>query len=40
VPKYLVALSFAGDDRDYVEKVAIQLMAAGVAVFYGRVPRI
>jgi hypothetical protein len=34
VPNYHVALSFAGEDRDYVEKVAIQLRAAGVEVFY------
>ena len=34
MPNYHVALSFAGEDRDYVEKVAIQLRAAGVEVFY------
>jgi hypothetical protein len=32
--EYDVALSFAGEDRDYVEKVAEGLKAAGVAVFY------
>ncbi|MHB1670045.1 toll/interleukin-1 receptor domain-containing protein [Thiomonas sp.] len=31
---YHVALSFAGEDRDYVEKVAVNLKAAGVEVFY------
>lgn len=34
MPNYHVALSFAGEDRDYVEKVAVQLRAAGVEVFY------
>ncbi len=34
MPNYHVALSFAGEDRDYVEKVAINLKAAGVEVFY------
>lgn len=34
MPNYHIALSFAGEDRDYVEKVAIQLRAAGVEVFY------
>ena len=34
MPNYHVALSFAGEDRDYVEKVAIQLRTAGVEVFY------
>jgi hypothetical protein len=32
--EYDVALSFAGEDREYVEKVAEGLKAAGVAVFY------
>jgi len=32
--KYDVALSFSGDDRDYVEKVANILKENGVAVFY------
>jgi hypothetical protein len=32
--KYDVALSFAGENRDYVEKVAIFLKDQGVAVFY------
>ena len=32
--RYHVALSFAGEDRDYVDKVAILLKAAGVEVFY------
>jgi hypothetical protein len=34
--KYDVCLSFAGDDRSYVEKVADQLRIAGVRVFYDR----
>jgi hypothetical protein len=34
--KYDVALSFAGEDREYVEKVADALRAAGVDVFYDR----
>ena len=34
--KYHVALSFAGEDRDYVEKVAKILEAEGVEVFYDR----
>jgi hypothetical protein len=36
VPKYHVALSFAGEDRAYVEKVATQLQADGVDVFYDK----
>lgn len=35
-PKYHVALSFAGEDRTYVESVAIHLQALGVNVFYDR----
>lgn len=35
-PKYHVALSFAGEDRAYVEEVAIHLQALGVNVFYDR----
>jgi len=31
--KYHVALSFAGEDIQYVEKVAAQLAAVGVDVF-------
>lgn len=34
--KYHIALSFAGEDRGYVEKVAVQLQADGVDVFYDR----
>ncbi|MBX9658206.1 MAG: TIR domain-containing protein [Nitrospiraceae bacterium] len=34
--KYHVALSFAGEDRTYVEAVATQLQALGVSVFYDR----
>jgi hypothetical protein len=34
--KYDVCLSFAGDDRRYVEKVAEELRKAGVRVFYDR----
>lgn len=36
MPKYHVALSFAGEDRAYVEKVALQLQAEGVDVFYDK----
>jgi hypothetical protein len=36
MPKYHVALSFAGEDRKYVEKVAAQLAADGVDVFYDK----
>lgn len=32
--QYDVALSFAGEDREYVDKVAEQLQARGVRVFY------
>jgi hypothetical protein len=32
--KYHIALSFSGKDRDYVERVATLLRAAGVDVFY------
>ena len=34
--KYHVALSFAGEDRDYVGRVATQLRADGVDVFYDK----
>lgn len=34
--KYHVALSFAGEDRDYVDQVATRLRAEGVDVFYDR----
>lgn len=34
--KYHVALSFAGEDRDYVEEVAKELRDNGVDVFYDR----
>ena len=34
--KYEVALSFAGEDRSYVEEVANLLRAHGVSVFYDR----
>jgi TIR domain len=34
--QYDVCLSFAGEDRDYVEKVARELRAHGVRVFYDR----
>lgn len=33
-PTYHVALSFAGEDRAFVEKVAAQLLSDGVKVFY------
>lgn len=32
--KYDVALSFAGEDRIYVEQVAVRLKALGISVFY------
>jgi tetratricopeptide (TPR) repeat protein len=34
LPKYHIALSFAGEERPYVEKVAAALKAEGVEVFY------
>jgi hypothetical protein len=34
--KYEVALSFAGEDRQYVERVASELVRTGVSVFYDR----
>ncbi len=34
--EYDVALSFAGEDRAYVDMVADQLRARGVSVFYDR----
>ncbi len=34
--EYDVALSFAGDDRNYVQQVADALRAAGVSVFYDK----
>ena len=33
-PKYQVALSFAGEQRDYVEEVARHLQSCSIAVFY------
>lgn len=33
-PSFDVCLSFAGEDREYVERVAASLKAAGVSVFY------
>jgi hypothetical protein len=33
---YDVCFSFAGEDREYVEKVAANLIALGVRVFYDR----
>jgi TIR domain len=35
-PEYDVALSFAGEDRDYVEQVAEILKTSGVKVFYDK----
>lgn len=35
-PRYDVALSFAGEDRDYVEKVATALRDSGIKVFYDK----
>lgn len=34
--KYQIALSFAGEDRDYVEKVAELLKENGISVFYDK----
>ena len=34
--KYHVPLSFAGEDRAYVEKVATLLVSEGVSVFYDK----
>lgn len=34
--KYHIALSFAGEDRDYVEQVALHLRDEGVDVFYDK----
>jgi hypothetical protein len=34
--KYHVALSFAGEDREYVERVATRLTHFGVKVFYDK----
>lgn len=34
IPRYHVALSFAGSEREYVERVAINLRDNGVRVFY------
>jgi hypothetical protein len=36
MPTYQVALSFAGEQREYVEAVARSLQARGIAVFYDR----
>ena len=38
--EYDVALSFAGEDRDYVEKVAGALKNAGIKVFYDQYEQI
>ncbi len=38
-PSYQVALSFAGEQRWYVEEVAKGLKACGVSVFYDRFER-
>jgi hypothetical protein len=35
-PAYQVALSFAGEQRDYVERVARALQAKGIKLFYDR----
>jgi len=34
--QYDVAVSFAGEDREYVERVAVHLSSAGVKVFYDK----
>ena len=39
-PAYDVALSFAGEDREYVEKVAAHLIKRGVNVFYDDYERV
>jgi hypothetical protein len=39
-PKYHVALSFAGEDRAYVEQVANHLRRAGVDVFYDKYEKV
>ena len=33
---YDVTLSFAGEDRDYVEKIAFKLKDRGIKVFYDK----
>ncbi len=38
--KYQVALSFAGEQRPYVEEVAHHLAARGIAVFYDEFERV
>lgn len=38
--RYDVALSFAGEDREYVEQVANSLQASGVKVFYDNYERV
>ena len=38
--KYDIALSFAGDDRGYVEQVADALKSNGIKVFYDRYERV
>ena len=38
--KYQVALSFAGEQRQYVEEVARNLKARGISVFYDRFKRL
>lgn len=35
-PAYEVVLSFAGEDREYVEQVAAYLKSSGVSIFYDR----
>ena len=34
--KYHIALSFAGEDRNYVERVALSLVSKGIDVFYDK----
>src|ERR1700741_2515972 len=36
MPRFQVALSFAGEQRDYVERVAHALQTRGIALFYDR----
>src|SRR5690606_26251872 len=36
MPRFQVALSFAGEQRQYVERVARALQARGIALFYDR----
>jgi hypothetical protein len=39
VPEYDVALSYASEERDYVEKVSAALQRSGIRVFYDKDPK-